>query len=179
MRIGKLSRPRGASGVLAVLLMVALSAVVAPTASQAATVAPADGIIPTYHRCENFGVAHRGYIAGQCVDFYEWNDGWTVTVQGRSLCQLATTHADVACVGIAQTTSMTYPGGNPIETAYCGKYNGHPYPACPADNLLIHSGGEDVLCGSVYQISVRTTVILPVSGDTVTSDTFGVSAVLC
>lgn len=189
MRIAKLLRPSGrASGVLAVLLIAALSTVVGPTPAHAATVSPADGVVPAYHHCENFGVAHRGYIAGQCIDLYEYQVGGTtyVAVQGQSFCQTSATHAIVQCAGIAQTLSIADSfmlGGNGYF--YCGRYTTPQFdPACPTapgrfENQYTPGNFFPVFCGDTYSLVMQTTLDLPVSGDTVTSTAYGEQVTLC
>jgi hypothetical protein len=184
MRIAKRPRVAGrVSGALAALLMATLSLLVGPASAHAASASPADGVIAQFHRCENFGIAHRGYIAAQCIDVYEHFDSGVgyIEAQGQSFCQTAITHAIVQCAGIEQTlrTSTPWNAGG-ADSYYCGAPNAAP--ACPAgrfQNQWATGNYFPVGCGIPYTVQVMTTVELPVSNDVVTSDLYGETVTLC
>ena len=87
------------------------------------------------------------------------------------------------CAGIRQTVEFWDSYGHYItRTVSCGRYTTPEFqPACPAapgrfSNAI---GGDSLYCGVSYTVEVQTTLDLPVSGDTETSDYYDVSAVFC
>jgi hypothetical protein len=134
------------------------------------------------HRCETFGAAVAGYRAGHCadVDFFTNSIGQPATRgQGQAFCQRVSDNAIVQCAGISQSIwvfDLNNPGNKSEEyNPRCGRYaTGDPCPTGRFQNL----GSGIYYCNyALLYAIVRTTIVLPVSGETQRSDDFASNGV--